>query len=125
MLMRADFGASNQMEYVRPFDEASLLVSYGDLKWKRCTLIYLDRCLLCVCRVQCMPPLVPGDPSLSSLDTAYGALCNLETSKSTQTCCIVIGIITKHSCAAAENTSSLIDNLYQHMQILLDHLSFA
>lgn len=26
-------------------------------------------------------PLVPGDPTLSRLDTAYTALCNLETSK--------------------------------------------
>lgn len=42
----------------------------------------LNLCMtLCFFRAHCMPPLVPGDPTLSRLDTAYTALCNLETSK--------------------------------------------
>lgn len=36
-------------------------------------------------RVQYTRPLDPGDPFLSRLDTAYTALCNLETSKCLQT----------------------------------------
>lgn len=59
------------------------------LGWERILSFVIERgCvelnLLCDVvrfRAHCTPPPIPGDPSLSRLDTAYTALCNLETSK--------------------------------------------
>ena len=67
-----------------------------------------DRFSFVYFRVQYTHPLDPGDPFLSRLDTAYTALCNLETSKCIQTLTLqyLVLALAKNDTISSENITS-------------------